>query len=125
MYVYGFEDVRLKKLRNCAEFIATEQVRTRNAIKLIVLKGLWHRVCVCVCVFARVHAWSRYSKKMTRSEVVADNNVAYYHAYKYSSLPDLQRKYYLQGDQKVSVHLMIIQNMQKYFRQFQSLTMVT
>jgi len=33
---------------------------------------------------------------MTRSEVVTDNNVAYYHAYKYSSLPDLQRKYHYQ-----------------------------
>jgi hypothetical protein len=56
---------------------------------------------------------------MTRSEVVADNNVAYYHAYKYSSLQDLQRKYYLQGDLKVSVHLIITKNTQKYFKQFQ------
>ena len=33
---------------------------------------------------------------MTRSEMVADNNVAYYHAYKYTSVPDLQRKYHYQ-----------------------------
>jgi len=33
---------------------------------------------------------------MTRPEVVADNNVAYYHAYKYSSVPDLHRKYHYQ-----------------------------
>jgi hypothetical protein len=33
---------------------------------------------------------------------------------------------HIQGDQKVSVHLMItVQNTQKYFKQFQSLTMTT
>jgi hypothetical protein len=33
----------------------------------------------------------------------------------------------IQGDQKVSVHLMITvqENMEKYFKQFQSLTMIT
>jgi hypothetical protein len=36
------------------------------------------------------------------------------------------RKFYLQGDQKVSVHLMITaQKHAKYFKKFQSLTMVT
>jgi hypothetical protein len=34
--------------------------------------------------------------------------------------------YIMQGDQKGSVHLMITeQNTQKYFKQFQSLTMIT
>jgi hypothetical protein len=34
--------------------------------------------------------------------------------------------HFIQGDQKVSVHLMItVKKKQKYFKQFQSLTMVT
>lgn len=38
---------------------------------------------------------------MTRSEVVADNNVAYYHAYKYTSVPDLQRRGKMRGPRRV------------------------